>query len=112
MPHSVPVSKVMTPPNQWPQIRGEADVCTAVKLLRIITEDEKLEHGHSPLIMDEDFNLMGFVHLSDLLKKHQEFVGKAGRRRAQRVHRVSADKRACVFRSLARWVRKTAFSKP
>lgn len=68
MPHSVPVSKVMTPPNQWPQIRGEADVCTAVKLLRIITEDEKLEHGHSPLIMDEDFNLMGFVHLSDLLK--------------------------------------------
>jgi CBS-domain-containing membrane protein len=68
MPHSVPVSKVMTPPNQWPQIRGDADVCTTVKLLRIITEDEKLEHGHSPLIMDENFNLLGFVHLSDLLK--------------------------------------------
>ena len=68
MPHAVPVSKVMTPPNQWPQIRGDADVCTAVKLLRIITEDEKLEHGHSPLIMDENFNLMGFVHLIDLLR--------------------------------------------
>ncbi len=68
MPHAVPVSKVMTPPNQWPQIRAEADVCTTVKLLRIITEEQKLEHGHSPLIMDENFNLLGFVHLSDLLK--------------------------------------------
>lgn len=68
MPHSVPVSKVMTPPGQWPQIRGDADVCTAIKLLRIVTEEKKLEHGHSPLIMDENFNLLGFVHLSDLLK--------------------------------------------
>ena len=52
MPHSVPVSEVMTLPNEWPQIRGEADVCTAIKLLRIVTEDKKLEHGHYPLIMD------------------------------------------------------------
>lgn len=68
MPHSVAVSKVMTLPGQWPQIRGEADVYTAIKLLRIMTEDEKLEHGHTPLIMDEQFNLLGFVHLTDLLK--------------------------------------------
>ncbi|MBI5252364.1 MAG: CBS domain-containing protein [Desulfomonile tiedjei] len=69
MPHSMPVSKLMTPPNQWPQIRGEADVYTVIKLLRIITEDQKLEHGHStPLIMDENYNLLGFVHLTDLLK--------------------------------------------
>jgi CBS domain-containing protein len=68
MPHSVPVSKVMTLPALWPQIRGEADVYTTIKLLRIISEEKKLEHGHSPLIMDEDFKLMGFVHLTDLLK--------------------------------------------
>jgi CBS domain-containing protein len=65
----MPVSKLMTPPSQWPQIRGDADVYTVIRLLRIITEDEKLEHGHStPLIMDENYNLLGFVHLSDLLK--------------------------------------------
>jgi CBS domain-containing protein len=69
MPHSMPVSKLMTPPNQWPQIRGDADVYTVIRLLRIITEDEKLEHGHStPLIMDENYNLIGFVHLAELLK--------------------------------------------
>lgn len=68
MPHSVAVSELMTPPSQWPQIRGEADVYTTIRLLRIITEDEKLEHGHYPLIMDENFNLLGFVRLTDLLK--------------------------------------------
>ncbi len=68
MPHSVPVSKVMTSPNQWPQLPAGTDVCTAFKLLRITTEAEKLEHGHSPLIMGENYSLMGFVHLTDLLK--------------------------------------------
>jgi CBS domain-containing protein len=68
MPHSVPVSKLMTPPGQWPLIRSDADVYTAIRILRIMTEDDKLEHGHSPLIMDESFNLLGFVHLTDLLK--------------------------------------------
>ncbi len=87
MPHSMPVSKLMTPPNQWPQIRGDADVYTAIRLLRIITEDRKLEHGHStPLIMDENYNLIGFVHLTDLLKsikhmweKKDEATPKEGR---------------------------------
>lgn len=69
MPHSVPVSKLMVNRNEWPQFRSDMDVSTAIKLLRIITEDQKLEHGHStPLIMDENYNLLGFVHLIDLLK--------------------------------------------
>jgi CBS domain-containing protein len=69
MPHSVPVSKLMIPRNEWPQILGDADVCNAIKILRIVTEEKKLEHGHStPLVVDENFNLLGFVHLTDLLK--------------------------------------------
>jgi CBS domain-containing protein len=69
MPHSVPVSELMIPRNEWPQILGDADVCSAIKILRIVTEDRKLEHGHStPLVVDEYFNLLGFVHLTDLLK--------------------------------------------
>ncbi len=74
MPHSVPVSKLMIPRNEWPQILGDANVWTAIKMLRIVTEDKKLEHGHStPLVVDENFNLLGFVHLIDLLKsvKHR-----------------------------------------
>ena len=69
MPHSMPVSKLMVNRNEWPQFRSDMDESTGIKLLRIITEDQKLEHGHStPLIMDEDYNLLGFVHLIDLLK--------------------------------------------
>ena len=69
MPHSMPVSKLMVNRNEWPQLRSDMDVTTAIKILRIITEDQKLEHGHStPLIMDENYNLLGFVHLTDLLK--------------------------------------------
>jgi len=48
---------------------ADADVCSAIKILRIITEEKKLEHGHStPLVLDEHYNLLGFVHLRDLLK--------------------------------------------
>ena len=68
MPHSMPVSKLMIDRSQWPQLSGDTDVSTAIKILRIVTEDEKLEHGHSPLVMDESYNLLGFVHLTDLLK--------------------------------------------
>ena len=77
MPHSIPVSKLMILPKEWPTIRADADVCTAIKLLRIVTEDEKLEHGHStPLIMDENYNLLGFVHLTDLLKAIRHLYDK------------------------------------
>jgi CBS domain-containing protein len=53
---------------EWPQLRADLDVSTAIKILRIVTEDKKLEYGHStPLVLDENYNLLGFVHLIDLL---------------------------------------------
>lgn len=70
MPYSVPVSKLMSRPSEWPQLRAETDVPTALKILRIITEDRKIEHGFStPLVFDDEYKLLGFVHLTDLLKE-------------------------------------------
>ncbi len=78
MPHSVPVSKLMTLPREWPQMRAETDVSTAIKILRIISEEQKLEHGHStPLVMDENFQLLGFVHLTDLLRNVRHLCDKS-----------------------------------
>lgn len=69
MPHSVPVSELMIHRNEWPQLRAETTIGDAIKVLRIVTEDRKLEHGHStPLVLDDNYDLLGFVHLSDLLK--------------------------------------------
>ena len=69
MPHSVPVSRLMTNPSAWPQLRGDAEVRDAIKLLRILSEDEKLEQGHStPLVFDNNYNLLGLVRLTDLLE--------------------------------------------
>jgi CBS domain-containing protein len=69
MPHSMPVSRLMINRNEWPQLRADTDVRSAIKILRIATEEKKLEHGHStPLVLDENYNLLGFVHLTDLLK--------------------------------------------
>jgi CBS domain-containing protein len=77
MPHSVPVSKLMMPPGAWPLIRAEADVSTTIKILRIISEDKKLEHGHStPLVMDDDYKPLGFVHLTDLMKAVRHLCDK------------------------------------
>ena len=79
MPHSVPVSKLMIPRNEWPQLRAEATIADAIKALRIVTEDRKLEHGHStPLVLDDNYDLLGFVDLSDLLKSVRQFVLAAG----------------------------------
>jgi len=79
MPHSVPVSKLMIPRNEWPQLRADVDVITAIKILRIVTEDRKLEHGHStPLVFDENYNLLGFVHLIDLLKSVRQIWERPG----------------------------------
>ena len=79
MPHSVPVSQLMVPRQEWPQLRADVDVVTAIKILRIVTEDQKLEHGHStPLVFDEKFNLVGFVHLIDLLKSVRHLWEKKG----------------------------------
>jgi CBS-domain-containing membrane protein len=69
MPHSIPVSKLMIPAREWPLLRADVRVTDAIKILRIITEEKKLEHGHStPLVLDDNYNLVGFVHLIDLLK--------------------------------------------
>jgi CBS domain-containing protein len=69
MPHSKPVSDLMSRPSRWPQLRADATVEDALKILRILSEDKKLEHGHStPLVMDDDYNLLGFIRLTDLLK--------------------------------------------
>jgi CBS domain-containing protein len=74
MPHSVPVSKLMIPRNEWPQLRAETTIGDAIKVLRIVTEDRKLEHGHStPLVLDDNYDLLGFVHLSSLLKSVRHF---------------------------------------
>ena len=65
----MPVSELMVNRNEWPQLRAETDVRTAIKILRIVTEDKKLEHGHStPLVLDENYRLLGFLRLTDLLK--------------------------------------------
>ena len=78
MPYSVPVSELMISPKEWPQLRGDVDVNTTIKILRIISEEKKLEHGHStPLVMDEDFRLLGFVHLVDLLRSVRHLCDKA-----------------------------------
>jgi CBS domain-containing protein len=77
MPHSMPVSKLMINRNEWPQLRADTDILTAIKLLRIITEENKLEHGHStPLVLDDNYNLLGFVHLTDLLKRVRHLCEK------------------------------------
>ncbi|MGD9818757.1 MAG: cyclic nucleotide-binding/CBS domain-containing protein, partial [Desulfomonilaceae bacterium] len=69
MPHSVPVSNLMLSPNSWPQLRADAEVRDAIKLLRILSEDEKLEHGRStPLVFDDNYNLVGLIRLTDLLQ--------------------------------------------
>ncbi len=78
MPHSMPVSKLMTHLSEWPQLKHDTDVRTAIKILRIVSEDEKLEHGHStPLVFDDNYKLLGFVHLTDLLKNIRHLCEKA-----------------------------------
>ncbi len=69
MPHSVPVSKLMIHRNEWPQLRAGTTVKDAIKILRIITEEQKMVHGHStPLVLDDDYNLLGLIRLTDLLR--------------------------------------------
>lgn len=78
MPHSMPVSKLMLRPAGWPMLMGRADVRQAIKILRILNEDQKLEQGHStPLVLDDDRNLLGFVRLTDLLRHVRHLCDKA-----------------------------------
>jgi CBS-domain-containing membrane protein len=78
MPHSMPVSKLMIPTREWPLLRAETQVRDTIKMLRIISEDEKLEHGHStPLVLDDEMRLVGFLHLIDLLKSVRHLCDKS-----------------------------------
>ena len=79
MPYSVPVSKLMIKPGEWPILSVETDVETAIKILRIGTEEKKLQHGHStPLVVDDEYNVIGFVHLIDLLKEVRHLCEPSG----------------------------------
>jgi len=50
-------------------LRANAEVQQAIKVLRIVTEDEKLEHGRStPLVLDDEGKVIGLVDLIDLLR--------------------------------------------
>jgi CBS domain-containing protein len=76
MPHSVPVSKLMIHPSEWPLLRADATVRECIKFLRIVSEEKKLTQGHAnPLVLDESFNLVGFVHLVDLLRNVRSLCG-------------------------------------
>ena len=68
MPHSVPVSRLMTKPGEWPQIRSKTLIKDAIRILRILTEDRKIERGHIPLVFDDNYKLLGLVRLTDLLR--------------------------------------------
>lgn len=77
MPHSVPVSKLMIHRNEWPQLRAETQVKDAIRILRILSEDEKMIRGHStPLVLDDDYNLLGFIRLTDLLRSIRHLCNK------------------------------------
>jgi CBS-domain-containing membrane protein len=80
MPHSVPVSQLIIPRNEWTQLRSETTIADAIKVLRIVSEDRKLEHGRAtPLVFDDNYDLLGFVHLSDLLKSVRQYCLKPER---------------------------------
>ena len=68
MPHSIPVSQVMTSPTDWTLLRAHTPIRDAISILRILNEDEKLERGHTtPLVLDDEYHLLGLVRLTDLL---------------------------------------------
>lgn len=69
MPRSVPVRDLMIKRNEWPQLRAATSIRDAVRILRILSEEKKIIHGHStPLVLDDDYNLLGLIRLTDLLR--------------------------------------------
>jgi CBS domain-containing protein len=55
--------------NEWPQLRAGTSIKDAIRILRIISAEEKMVHGHStPLVLDDDYNLLGLIRLTDLLR--------------------------------------------
>ncbi len=69
MPQSVPVSELMIHRNEWPQFRAATKIKDAIRILRILSEDDKLLHGHdTPLVLDDSYRLLGYIQLTDLLR--------------------------------------------
>ena len=69
MPHSVPVEEIMINPRDWTLLRADTPIKVAIGILRILSEDKKLERGHStPLVLDDEYNLLGLIRLTDLLR--------------------------------------------
>ncbi len=82
--------------NEWPQLRASAAVSDAIKTLRIVTEDRKLEHGYSsPLILDDNYELLGFVHLAEPLNAVRHVCFQPG-------EPCKLDKAAAPIRELVR----------
>ncbi len=69
MPRSTLVRNLMISKNQWPQLRANAPIRDAIRILRILSEEKKIVHGHStPLVLDDNYDLLGFIRLTDLLR--------------------------------------------
>lgn len=68
MPRSVKVSQLMIDKREWPQFRADTLAKDAIKILRILTEDDKLMHGHSNCLIMKGHELVGKVRLIDLMK--------------------------------------------
>lgn len=80
MPHSIPVSKLMINRNQWPQFRASTQIKDAIRILRILSEDEKLVHGHdTPLVLDDEYRLLGYITVIDLLRSIRHLVEDPGK---------------------------------
>ncbi len=76
MPRSVPVSDLMISQGEWPQLRAKTQIRNAIRILRILTEERKLARGHStPLVLDDDYNLLGLIRLTDLLRAVRHLCG-------------------------------------
>jgi CBS-domain-containing membrane protein len=55
--------------NEWPQLRSGTPIRNAIRILRILSEEKKIHHGHStPLVLDDHYNLLGMIRLTDLLR--------------------------------------------
>lgn len=74
MPQAVPACGLMIKRNEWPQLRAATPIRDAVRILLgnlvgSLSEEKKIAHGNStPLVPDDEYNLFGFIRLTDLLR--------------------------------------------
>jgi CBS domain-containing protein len=59
----------MKSPKDWTLLRAHTPIGDAIGMLRILNEEEKLGRGHvTPLVLDDDYRLLGLIRLTDLLR--------------------------------------------